>query len=76
MRHVPFVDSTGLHNLQGMIKSLQNSGVKIVLSGVNDSVMKDLKEHQLSSLIGESNILHSFDDALNHSIKAYAHSQS
>ena len=70
MRHVPFVDSTGLHNLQGMIKTLQEYGVKIVLSGVNPAVMKDLKEHHLSTMIGEANILHSFDNALSHSIKA------
>ncbi|MCJ7764601.1 MAG: SulP family inorganic anion transporter, partial [Thiovulaceae bacterium] len=69
MRHVPFIDSTGLKNLQGLIKTLQESGVKIVLSGVNNSVMNDLKEHQLSSLIGEENILQSFNEAVNHSIK-------
>jgi SulP family sulfate permease len=69
MRHVPFVDSTGLHNLQGMIKTLQAYGVEIVLSGVNPAVMKDLKEHHLSTMIGEANIRHSFDDALSHSIQ-------
>ncbi|WP_345974322.1 SulP family inorganic anion transporter [Sulfurimonas sp. HSL3-7] len=75
MRHVPFVDSTGLHNLQNMIKTLQAYGVKIVLSGVNPTVMKDLKEHHLSAMIGEANILHSFDDALNHSIKTLSYEQ-
>jgi len=69
MRHVPFVDSTGLHNLEGMVKSLQETGVKIVLSGVNKSVMKDLTDHHLSNIIGEENILDNFDKAVKHAIK-------
>lgn len=66
MRHVPFVDSTGLHNFEEMIKTLQNSGVKLVLSGVNSTVLKDLQKHKLTSLIEESNILDSFDKAVKH----------
>ncbi|MDP2892929.1 MAG: SulP family inorganic anion transporter [Sulfurimonas sp.] len=66
MRHVPFVDSTALHNFQEMIKTLQNSGVTLLLSGVNDSVLKDLRKHDITLLIGEENILNSFDKALKH----------
>jgi SulP family sulfate permease len=66
MRHVPFIDSTGLHNLQGMIQELQAQNVQIILSGVNKSVLKDLNEHHISKLIGEENILNNFDKALSH----------
>ncbi|QFR42992.1 STAS domain-containing protein [Sulfurimonas sp. CVO] len=66
MRHVPFVDSTGLHNFEEMIKTLQSSGVKLILSGVNSTVLKDLQKHKLTSLIEESNILDSFDKAVEH----------
>ncbi len=66
MRHVPFVDSTGLHNFEEMIKTLQSSGVKLILSGVNSTVLKDLQKHKLISLIEESNILDSFDKAVEH----------
>ncbi|HUH42412.1 MAG TPA: SulP family inorganic anion transporter [Sulfurimonas sp.] len=66
MRHVPFVDSTALHNLQQMIKILQKSNVKIVLSGVQNSVLKDLKKDGMTTLIGEENILDSFSKALKH----------
>lgn len=69
MRHVPFIDSTALHNLQDLIKTLENAGVTVVLSGVNKSVLNDLKKHHLSSLIGESHILDSFDKAVKHSIE-------
>lgn len=68
MRHVPFVDSTGLHNLQGMIHSLQTTRVQIVLSGVNPSVMKDLKEHHIFELIGEAHILNDFDKAVKYAV--------
>ena len=69
MRHVPFVDSTALHNFEEMIKTLQNSNVKILLSGVNDSVLQDLKKHELISLIKEENVLNSFDQALKYAKK-------
>ena len=69
MRHVPFIDSTGLHNLQGMIEELQLIDVQIVLSGVNKSVMKDLKAHHISDLIGDDHILDNFDKAVQYSIK-------
>lgn len=64
MRHVPFVDSTALHNFEDTIKTLQNSGVKIILSGVNQSVLHDLKKHEITLLLGDENILDSFDKAL------------
>jgi SulP family sulfate permease len=66
MRHVPFVDSTALHNFEETIKTLQKSGVKLLLSGVNSSVLQDLKKYKITSLIGEENILDSFDKALKH----------
>jgi len=69
MRHVPFVDSTGLENLKGVIKILKNYGVKIVLSGVNESVLKDFEKYQLISLVDKSNIHDSFEKAINHSKK-------
>jgi len=69
MRHVPFIDSTGLHNLEDVIKSLKKSHVKIILSGVNNSVLKTIKEYQLVSLIDESNIFDSFKGAIQHSKK-------
>lgn len=66
MRHVPFVDSTALHNFEEMIKTLQKSDVKLVLSGVESTVLQDLKKHGITSLIGDENILDSFDKALKH----------
>ena len=38
MRKVPFIDSTGLHNLENMCLMSQKEGVTVVLSGVNEKV--------------------------------------
>jgi len=64
MRHVPFIDSTGIHNLREAIKALKESGIKIVLSGVNEIVRKDLDKSRLSFLVGKANICSTFDLAL------------
>lgn len=56
MRKVPFVDSTGIHNLTNLCTMSQKEGIKIVLSGVNPTVHKVLEHAGFYSLIGEENI--------------------
>jgi SulP family sulfate permease len=72
MRHVPFVDSTALHNFEETIKTLQDSNVKLILSGVNAQVLEDLKKYKITNLIGEENILSSFERALKRSAEINA----
>jgi len=63
MRHVPFIDATGIQNLHGAINVLQKSGKKIVLSGVQEAVRNELDKNRLSFLIGKGNIFNTFDEA-------------
>ena len=56
MRKVPFIDSTGVHNLSNMCKMCSQLGVKVVLSGVNPSVMKVLKNAGMEDVVGKENI--------------------
>ena len=56
MRRVPFIDSTGVHNLQNMCRMCAQLGVKVVLSGVNPSVMKVLKNAGMEEVVGKENI--------------------
>ena len=42
LRKVPFMDSTGLNNLRSLWKRSQKDGVQMILSGVNDNVLKYL----------------------------------
>ncbi|MBN2348690.1 MAG: STAS domain-containing protein [Bacteroidales bacterium] len=64
MRHVPFIDSTGIHNLKEALKTLKNSNTTIILSGVNAAVKKDLEKNRIIFLIGKSNVFDSFDKAV------------
>lgn len=56
MRKVPFIDSTAIHNLEILIKSSHDEGIKIVLSGVNPSVHTSLKNANIHNLLGEEYI--------------------
>lgn len=64
MRHVPFIDSTGLHNLKDAVKGLQHSGTKVYLSGVQPNVLKDLEKGKFFELVPPDNVLPAFDQAL------------
>ena len=43
MRKVPFVDSTGIHNLTNLCEMSKKEGIEIVLSGVTDKVHNTLE---------------------------------
>ena len=51
MRKVPFIDSTGIHNLEILIESSHREGITIVLSGVRDNVRHDLHNAHIDRLI-------------------------
>ena len=64
MRKVPFIDSTGLHNLENMCLMSQREGITIVLSGVNPKVEAVLKRNHFDRLLGPENICNHIDLAL------------
>ncbi|HCY40990.1 MAG TPA: sodium-independent anion transporter [Prolixibacteraceae bacterium] len=64
MRHVPFIDGTGLQNLKQTIKDLKSRRIQIVLSGVQPEVLEELEKGGISTLIGQANITSNFDLAL------------
>lgn len=68
MRYVPFIDATGLRNFKETIKSLKTNNIKIVLSGVQPNVKKELDKSRISFLIGNANIFDNFNAALEYSI--------
>ena len=61
---MPFVDSTGLHNLTNLCLMSKNEGIQIVLSGVNPKVEAVLKRSGFNELIGSGNICNHIDLAL------------
>ena len=56
MRKVPFVDSTGIHNLTNLCIMSQKEGIQIILSGVNPTVNAVLQKAGFYELVGEANI--------------------
>lgn len=64
MRKVPFIDSTGLHNLENMCLMSQKEGITIVLSGVNEKVDAVLRRNHFEQLLGAANICSHIDIAL------------
>ena len=56
MRKVPFVDSTGIHNLTNLCLMSQGEGIQVVLSGVNERVQAVLHKAGLDKMLGEENI--------------------
>ena len=56
MRKVPFIDATGIHNLEILINGAKEEGIITVLSGVNPSVSEALHKAGIDRLIGTENI--------------------
>lgn len=56
MRKVPFIDSTGLHNLAVMCEQSRKQGIPIVLSGVLPNVENVLLKAKFDELLGRENI--------------------
>ena len=56
MRKVPFIDSTGLHNLEILISSSQAEGIDVVLSGVQPGVRATLEHAGFDRLIPADHI--------------------
>ena len=63
MRHVPFMDSTGLNNFSAVIDEIHAVNVTIVLSGVNESVRSELERSGLADKLDKLNICSNFDIA-------------
>ncbi len=63
MRHVSFIDQTGLHNLKDTLKILRNKNITILLSGVNQEIKEEIKNYGLTQLVPEELIYDSFSGA-------------
>ena len=64
MRKVPFIDSTGIHNLTSLCEMSKKEKITIVLSGVNEKVHKVLEKSGFYELLGEENICPNINVAL------------
>ena len=66
MRHVPAIDSTGLHALRDLVRRSRQQGTLVILSDVHSQPVVAMERGGLYDELGEENILGNIDDALNH----------
>ena len=64
MRHVLFVDATGIYRLKEVIKKFENENTTIILSGVNEQVLSDLERAEIYDVIPPENFVASIDKAV------------
>jgi len=64
MRKVPFMDSTGIKNLQSLIQLSKKDKTQILLSGVNDDVAAMLAKSGIEAELGAENILNNISAAM------------
>ena len=64
MRRVPFIDSTGIHNLQNLCEMSHREGTHIVLSGVTPNVYSVLEHNGFCKLLGKDHIWPNINVAL------------
>lgn len=67
MRRVPFMDSTGLHNLESLFRLSQSEHIQLILSGVNEQVRKVLIHSGFEQKIGTENVCDNIHAALERS---------
>ena len=65
MRHVPAIDSTGLHALRDLVHRSRHDGSLVFLSDVHAQPVVALERSGMYDELGEENIHGNIDDALN-----------
>ena len=73
MRKVPFVDATGLHNLEVFVEKSHEDGIRVILSGVRPDVLRVIRHTSLFGVIGEKNIYDHINGALARAKEVVAH---
>lgn len=64
MRKVPFMDTTGLHNLESLFRLSEKENIRLILSGVNEKVRQVLVKSGFATQIGAENICSNIHEAL------------
>jgi len=66
MRHVPFIDSTGISNLRSAINMLHDQNITVILSGVNDTVKADITKSGIVAKLGSEYVFDKFSSAIDY----------
>jgi SulP family sulfate permease len=61
MRHVPFIDATGLHRLKDIVRTMGHRGVRVLLADVRPDVRHSIRD---AGILQDGMILPSVEEAL------------
>jgi SulP family sulfate permease len=64
MRYVPLIDVTGYQSLKEIIKSYQIRGVKVILSGIQETLQKDFEKNDMYSVLNSQFIVSDIKEAI------------
>ena len=64
MRRVPFIDSTGIHNLTTLIEMNHENGTEVILAGITAKVQKQLLKANFHKVLPSKNFCNNIDEAL------------
>lgn len=64
VRHVPFIDATGVSRLKDIYTSLAKCGTKVVISGANKNVKRELLKMGVYADLGKNNVCANINEAL------------
>ena len=64
MRRVPFIDSTGIHNLTTLIEMNHENGTEVILAGITPKVQKQLLKAKFHKVLPSKNFCNNIDEAL------------
>lgn len=64
LRHVPFVDATGLQTLEDVVDQLRSRNVAVIFTEANERVRGKMARMGLLKRVGEDNVVHSLGEAI------------
>ena len=64
MRYVPLIDATGYQSLKEIIKSYQKREVKVILSGIRDTLKSDFEKNDMYAVLDTQFIVADIKDAI------------
>ena len=64
MRKVPFIDSSGIHNFEVLLKNAKMENIQIILSGVSKHVAQTLKHAGITKRLGKEFVCEDINSAV------------
>ncbi|MFI0431302.1 SulP family inorganic anion transporter [Mariniflexile sp. HMF6888] len=64
MRYVPLIDATGYQSLKEIIKSYQKRDVKVILSGIRDTLKSDFEKNDMYAVLDHQFIVADIKEAI------------